>query len=85
MPFTTLRLTHDSPIQLPAVRPVQRFGRIRRLQRARVVAPALGLLLVVPVTTFALELGEASLKSGIGQSLLVEIPYRLAPNEQLSV
>ncbi|MEM8982020.1 MAG: hypothetical protein AAGC71_03275 [Pseudomonadota bacterium] len=32
----------------------------------------------------ALELGEASVTSTIGQPLALEIPYRLAPNERLS-
>ncbi len=57
---------------------------MRRLRTAQAVAAALGLLLCAPLTTFALELGEATIKSGLGQSLLVEIPYRLAANEQLS-
>ena len=46
-------------------------------------APAIGLLLLVPYAVSALELGEASIKSGLGESLLVEIPYRLAGNEQV--
>jgi hypothetical protein len=83
MPFTTLYRFNDSPIPLMAERPVHGFGRMRRLQTAQ-VAYALGLLLVLPSTTVALELGEASIKSGIGQSLLVEIPYRLAANERLT-
>lgn len=84
MPFTTLSPFNDAPIQLTADRSVQSVGRARRLQRTHVVVCALGLLLSVPVTTFALELGEASVKSGLGQSLLVEIPYRLAADERLT-
>jgi hypothetical protein len=84
MPFTTPCPFNESAIQLTADRSVQGFGPARRLQSTHVVACALGLLLFAPVTTFALELGEASIKSGLGQSLLVEIPYRLAVNERLT-
>ena len=84
MPITTLRPFNDALIQLTARRSVQELGRVLRPQRAQLLAAAVGLLLAAPVTTFALELGEASLKSGIGQSLLVEIPYRLAADERLT-
>ena len=54
------------------------------LLRTRVLACAVGLIMSAPATTYALELGEATMRSGIGQSLLVQIPYRLAANEQLA-
>jgi hypothetical protein len=57
---------------------------VRRTLRVQAVVAALGFALLVPVTTFALELGEASIKSRLGEALLVEIPYRLAPEERLS-
>jgi hypothetical protein len=84
MPFTTVCPFDDAAIQLTAGKSVRRFARAYRLQSTPVVTCALGLLLFAPVTTFALELGEASIKSGLGQSLHVEIPYRLAANERLT-
>jgi Tfp pilus assembly protein FimV len=84
MPFTTPHPYNAAAIQLTVDRSVTGFGPVRRLQSSPVVACALGLILLVPVTTFALELGEASVKSGLGQSLLVEIPYRLAADERLA-
>jgi hypothetical protein len=83
MPYKTPISLNDAAISLTAPEPERRPGRVRRLQKTR-LACALGLLLLGPVTTFALELGEASMKSGLGQSLLVEIPYRLAANETLT-
>lgn len=59
-------------------------SRRRHSRYALIVAPTLGLWLAAPIATYALELGEASIQSGLGQSLLVEIPYRLAANEQLT-
>ena len=82
MPFRITRPLNDAAILLTAAR--HGLGRVQRLQRSYVVARTLGLLLFAPVTTFALELGEASIKSGLGQSLLVEIPYRLAATERLT-
>ena len=82
MPITTLRPFNDALIQLTARRSVQELGRVLRPQRAQLLAAAVGLLLAAPITTFALELGEASIKSGIGQSLRVEIPYRLAAESE---
>ena len=84
MPITTLSPFDEAPLLLTADRSERGFARAHRLQSTHVVACTLGLLLLVPVTPFALELGEASIKSGLGQPLLVEIPYRLAANEQLS-
>jgi hypothetical protein len=84
MPFTILCPFNDAAIHLTADNSAQGFGSARRLQPTHVVACAFGLFLFAPVATFALELGEASIKSGLGQSLLVEIPYRLAANEQLT-
>ena len=40
--------------------------------------------MLAPVSSYALELGEARIISGLGQSLLVEIPYRLASGERLT-
>jgi Tfp pilus assembly protein FimV len=57
---------------------------VRRLRRPRCVTYTLSLLLLAPVKIFALELGEASIKNALGESLLVEIPYRLAANERLT-
>ena len=48
------------------------------------MASAIGILLLAPCTTSALELGEASIKSGLGESLLVEIPYRLTGGERIT-
>jgi phage tail protein X len=53
------------------------------LRRDHVAAAALGLFLFTPVAS-ALELGAAYMRSGLGQTLVVEIPYRLAANEQLA-
>ena len=69
MSHKTLRLSNDSTIVLTA----ERFA-LRRLH----VACAIGLLALAPVSSFALELGEAAIRSSLGQSLLVDIPYRLA-------
>ncbi|HUQ53561.1 MAG TPA: hypothetical protein VM692_15145 [Gammaproteobacteria bacterium] len=55
-----------------------------RLKRNHVVAAALGFLLFGPVTSSALELGDATLTSRLGESLVVEIPYRRAAGEQLT-
>ncbi len=71
-------------MQVQASQSVSLLGRGRPLLRPRVVTYTVALLLCAPVTTFALELGEASMRNGLGQSLLVEIPYRLAANEQLT-
>jgi phage tail protein X len=84
MPFTKLSPFNYAAIALTADRSVQGVGWVRPLQTTPVAACALGLLLLVPVATFALELGEASIKSGLGESLLVEIPYRLAADERLT-
>jgi hypothetical protein len=84
MRFTTLSPVDDATIQPTASRAAPDVARVRRLHITLVVAGTLGPLLFAPVTTLSLELGEASIKSGLGQSLLVQIPYRLASNEQLS-
>lgn len=73
MSFKTLRSS-----QTPASKP-KRFA----LQRLH-VACAVGLLALAPAPSFALELGEAALRSGLGETLVVHIPYRLAPAEQLT-
>ena len=83
MPVTTPGPFHDAALQLPPGRCVQGFARAHR-PRGIVVAYAIGLVLLVPSTTSALELGEASIKSGLGESLVVEIPYRLAGNERVT-
>jgi hypothetical protein len=83
MPLKTL-CSFNAAIERTTDSPAQPLGHARRQHEGRVVATALGLLLLSPVATFALELGEASIKSGLGQSLLVEIPYRLAENERLA-
>jgi len=75
MSHKTLRLSNDSTIVLTA----ERFA-LRRLH----VACAIGLLALAPVSSFALELGEAAIRSSLGQSLLVDIPYRLAAEERLT-
>lgn len=75
MSLKTLRSSNHSAIVLTAQRPA--------LQRLH-VACAVGLLALAPVTAFALELGEAALRSGLGQSLRVDIPYRLSADERLT-
>jgi hypothetical protein len=70
----TLRLDHDSAITSTTKRSAQ--------FRVRLCAYAVALLVSTPAT--ALELGEAALRSGLGQALRVEIPYRLAADEQLT-
>ncbi len=77
MPVTTLSLSKAAATQLSA-------DRWRRPRGSHLFAPAVGLLLLVPFAASALELGEASIKSGLGESLLVEIPYRLAGNERIA-
>jgi phage tail protein X len=47
------------------------------------VACAVGMLACAP-TAGALELGAATIRSALGQPLLVEVPYRLAAGEQLA-
>ncbi len=77
MPVTILSPLNDAATQLSA-------DRARRPEGIHLFAYAIGLLLLAPCTTSALELGEASIKSGLGESLLVEIPYRLAGNERVT-
>ena len=48
------------------------------------MACAVGLLALAPAPSFALELGEAALRSGVGETLVVQIPYRLAAAERLT-
>ena len=60
------------------------FGSVGRPRRHPCVTYTLTLLLLAPVEIYALELGEASIKNALGESLLVEIPYRLADNERLT-
>lgn len=76
MSLKTLRLANDSAIVLPA----KRSARLKK----HVAACAIALLTYAPASSFALELGEAAIRSGLGESLRVEIPYRLAGNEQLT-
>ena len=83
MPVTTPAPFNDAAFQLPAGSSVQGFDRALR-PRGILVAYAIGLVLLGPSTTSALELGEASIKSGLGESLVVEIPYRLAGNERVT-
>jgi Tfp pilus assembly protein FimV len=54
------------------------------LRMTPLVASIGGLLALAPGGTVALELGAASMRSALGQPLAVEIPYRLAPGEQLT-
>jgi hypothetical protein len=70
--------------------PITITGSIRRPStslhansRRHPLALAIGALLLAPFAASALELGEASIKSGLGQSMIVEIPYRLANEEQI--
>ncbi|MEO8464372.1 MAG: hypothetical protein ABI640_03460 [Gammaproteobacteria bacterium] len=72
-----------SATRLSAYHSPQAFDRARRSPDSPLFGCAIGLLLLAPFTASALELGEASIKSGLGESLLVEIPYRLAGTEQL--
>jgi hypothetical protein len=83
MPHTTPRTFNDAAIGLTAVKPVRVHARGQRLQRSA-VARALALLLLTPAPALALELGEASVRSALGQPLLVDIPYRLAGDERLT-
>lgn len=83
MPVTTLSPFNDTATQVPATRSVQSADRPLEPRGIRLLAYVIGLLLLAPCTASALELGEASIKSGLGESLLVEIPYRLAGNERL--
>jgi hypothetical protein len=53
------------------------------LRLQQLVRNSLALLLAVPGTGTALELGEASVQSALGQVLQVAIPYRLATTERL--
>lgn len=50
----------------------------------RVAIGVAAFLAAAPPVALALELGEATLRSGLGQTLVVEIPYRLSPSEQLA-
>lgn len=65
----------------PAIVPANRSGEHRLQALAACVA---ALLACGPVTSTALEIGEAAMRSGIGQPLAVQIPYRLAAGEQLT-
>jgi len=76
MPVTTLSPSKSVATHLSA-------HRSRRPRGFHLFAPAIGILLLAPHAVSALELGEASIKNGLGESLLVEIPYRLAGNEQV--
>ena len=53
-------------------------------QRVRAIAYAVAVLMSSPVPSVALELGDAAIRSSLGQTLLVEIPYRLAADERLT-
>jgi len=58
---------------------------VKRLALRRIhVACSIALLALSPLAATALELGDAAIRSGIGQALLVEIPYRVSPDEQLT-
>ena len=69
MSFKTLRSPKTS-----AIPPRPKRFALGRLH----VACAVGLLALAPAPSFALELGEAALRSGVGETLVVQIPYRLA-------
>jgi hypothetical protein len=73
----------DNAIRLATRALAQQFGAARRLRRPLYVTYTT-LLLFAPVEIFGLELGDASIKNALGESLFVEIPYRLADNEQLT-
>jgi hypothetical protein len=75
MSLETRRPSNDSAI-------LQTAERVP-LPSLRLVACMVGLLALAPLTSLALELGEATIKSRLGQALLVEIPYRLAADERL--
>jgi len=74
----------ENAIRLEASPLAPTFGSVGRLRRHSGVTYTLTLLLLAPVEIYALELGEASIKNALGESLLVEIPYRLADNERLT-
>jgi pilus assembly protein FimV len=76
MSSKTLRSPNDS---FP--RPTVKRVAVKPLRVAVCVA---ALLAVTPPVALALELGEATLRSALGQPLVVEIPYQLAPSEQLT-
>jgi hypothetical protein len=76
MSHETLGSFHDFATVLTA----ERSGR----PKIRVLAFSVGLLVLTPMASVALELGEATIRSGLGQPLVVEIPYRLAGDEQLA-
>jgi len=62
-----------------------RVPTVKRLALRRIhVACSIALLALSPIAATALELGDAAIRSGIGESLLVEIPYRVSPGEQLT-
>lgn len=71
----------DNAIRFAASRLAPRFSTLRR---PRYVTYILAPLLFAPVEIFAFELGDASLRSALGEPLLVEIPYRLTADEQLT-
>ncbi len=60
-----------------------RLGCVYQSSMQLSVCCGLAVLLTTLGTANALELGEVSVKSALGQPLQVEIPYRIAPNEQL--
>ena len=80
--ISNLRLDH-ADIRL-ALRSLGRHGIAYQPPLLRLVSYGIALLLVAPGTTPAFELGEAVIQSGLGQTLHVEIPYRLSADERLA-
>ncbi len=76
MSIKTLRPSNDSAMVLTTNRSVR--------QRVRAIAYAVAMLMSSPAPSVALELGDAAIRSSLGQTLLVEIPYRLAADERLT-
>ena len=76
MSIKTLRPSNDSATVPTKKRSVR--------QRVRAIAYAVAVLMSSPVPAVALELGDAAVRSSLGQTLLVEIPYRLAADERLT-
>lgn len=72
-----MSLKTPRPFKDPAIHPT-----IERTA-LRVVAGTVALLALAPTPAFTLELGEAAVRSALGQSLIVHIPYRLTAGEQL--
>jgi len=67
-----------------AVGALARLKLAPRLKLPRQVYGSLAMCLLATGTAHALELGDATIRSGLGQALVVQIPYRLAASEQIA-